>query len=41
MFMKNRKPEWINGDLGTVVGMEGDAVRVRKDVTGNVLVVGR
>jgi hypothetical protein len=41
MFMKNRKPEWINGDLGTVVGMEDDAVRVRKDVTGNVLVVGR
>ena len=24
------KPEWINGDLGTVVGMEDDHIRVRK-----------
>ena len=41
LFVKNRKPEWINGDLGTVVGMEDDHIRVRKDVTDNVVVVGR
>jgi ATP-dependent exoDNAse (exonuclease V) alpha subunit len=41
IFLKNNKPEWINGDLGTVVGMEDDAIRVRKDATDNVLLVGR
>lgn len=41
LFVKNRKPEWINGDLGTVVGMEDGHIRVRKDVTDNVVVVGR
>lgn len=41
IFLKNHKPEWINGDLGTVVGMEDDHIRVRKGATENVLVVGR
>lgn len=41
IFLKNRKPDWINGDLGTVVGLEDDHIRVRKDATDNVLVVGR
>lgn len=41
VFLKNRKPDWINGDVGTVVGLEDDHVRVRKDATDNVLLVGR
>lgn len=41
IFLKNRKPEWINGDLGTVVGLEDDHIRVRKDSTENVVLVGR
>ena len=41
IFLKNRKPDWINGDLATVVGMEDDHIRVRKDETDNVLLVGR
>ncbi|TWG87095.1 PIF1-like helicase [Luteimonas sp. J16] len=41
VFLKNRKPDWINGDLGTVAGMEDDHVRVRKGATDNVLLVGR
>jgi len=41
IFLKNRKPDWINGDLGTVVGLEDDHIRVRKDATDNVLLVGR
>lgn len=41
LFLKNRKPDWINGDLGTVVGFEDDHIRVKKDATDNVVVVGR
>lgn len=41
IFLKNRKPDWINGDLGTVVGLEGDHIRVRKETTDNVLLVSR
>lgn len=41
VFLKNRKPDWINGDLGTVVGMDADSIRVRKEKTDNVVVVGR
>lgn len=41
IFLKNRKPDWINGDLGTVVGLDADSIRVRKDKTDNVVVVGR
>lgn len=41
IFLKNRKPNWINGDLGTVVGLEDECIRVRKDKSDNVVVVGR
>lgn len=41
LFVKNCKPKWINGDLGTVVGFEADRIQIRKDETGNVLVVAR
>lgn len=41
IFLKNRKPEWINGDLGKVVGLDDDYIRVRKDSTENVVLVGR
>lgn len=41
MFLKNHRPQWINGDIGTVVGMDDDHIRVRRDGTDNVLIVGR
>ncbi|MDR3298411.1 MAG: AAA family ATPase [Candidatus Accumulibacter sp.] len=41
IFLKNRKPDWINGDIGMVLGLEDDHVRVRKEKTDNVVVVGR
>ncbi len=41
IFLKNKKPDWINGDLGVVVGLESDHIRVRKDGSDNVLVVGK
>lgn len=41
IFLKNRKPDWVNGDLGTIVGLEDDHLRVRKDTTDNVVVVRR
>jgi len=41
VFLQNRKPDWINGDLGEVVGLEADHVRVRKAQTDNVVVVGK
>ncbi len=39
MFVKNHKPDWINGDLGTVVGLEDDHIRIRKDASDNVVSV--
>lgn len=41
IFLKNRKPDWINGDIGTVVGIEDEHIRVRKDATDNVVLVAR
>ncbi|MDR0275996.1 MAG: AAA family ATPase [Burkholderiaceae bacterium] len=41
IFLQNRKPDWINGDLGEVAGLEADHIRVRKAGTGNVVVVGK
>lgn len=41
MFLKNKKPNWINGDLGEVVGLEADHIRVKKDSSKNVLLVGK
>lgn len=41
MFVKNNKPKWINGDIGTITGMEDDHVLVRKDSSDNIVTVGR
>ena len=41
LFLKNKKPSWINGDLGDVVGLESDHIRVKKVGTDNVLIVGK
>jgi ATP-dependent DNA helicase PIF1 len=41
IFLKNKKPEWINGDLGEVVGLESEHIRIRKEKTDNVVVVAR
>ncbi|MCL2876272.1 MAG: AAA family ATPase [Betaproteobacteria bacterium] len=41
IFLKNRKPHWINGDIGTVVKLDDDLIHVRKDRSDNVLAVGR
>ncbi len=41
IFLRNRKPKWINGDLGTIVGHDTDTVRIRKLDSRNVFVVGR
>ena len=37
IFLKNKKPLWINGDLGEVVGLEHDHIRVKKQGSDNVL----
>ena len=39
IFLKNKKPQWINGDLGEVVGLHDDHIRVKKLNSDNVLVV--
>ena len=41
IFLKNRKPQWINGDIGTVMGLEEELIHVRKDRSDNVVSVGR
>ena len=41
IFLKNKKPKWLNGTMGEVVGLDHDQVRVRKSDSDNVLVVGR
>lgn len=41
IFVKNKMPQWVNGDLGGVVGIDTDSIRVKKDKTDNVLLVGR
>jgi ATP-dependent DNA helicase PIF1 len=41
VFLKNNKPHWINGDIGEVVGMEGDHIRVKKQKSDNVVLVGK
>lgn len=40
IFLKNKKPQWINGDQGEVVGLENDHIRVKKQGSDNVLIVG-
>lgn len=39
IFLKNNKPQWINGDTGEVVGMEADHIRVKKHTSDNVVLV--
>ena len=41
IFLKNNKPQWINGDTGEVVGLEAERIRVKKHKSGNVVVVGK
>ena len=41
ILLKNNKPHWVNGDLGEIVGLERDHIRVRKLNTDNVVVVNR
>lgn len=39
IFLKNNKPQWINGDTGEVVGLEADHIRVKKHNSDNVVLV--
>jgi ATP-dependent DNA helicase PIF1 len=41
IFLKNNKPQWINGDTGEVVGLESDHIRVKKHKSDNVVMVGK
>ena len=41
VFVHNNKPDWINGDLGTVTAMYDDHIEVRIHKTGYVRDVGR
>ena len=41
IFLKNNKPQWINGDTGEVVGLEADHIRVKKHKSDNVVLVGK
>ncbi len=41
IFLKNDKPQWVNGDIAEVVGLADDFIRVKKAGTDNVVVVGR
>ena len=39
VFMKNKNPLWQNGDIGEVVGLEDNIIKVRKLATGNIVKV--
>lgn len=41
IFLKNNKPQWINGDTGEVVGLEADHIRVKMHKGDNVVMVGK
>lgn len=41
IFLKNKKPQWLNGDLGEIVGLDASTIRVKKHGTDNVLVVAK
>ena len=41
IFIKNNKPEWINGDLGIVIGLKPDHIRIKKMERNNVVIVER
>lgn len=40
VFVKNNKPLWLNGTMGTVVGIEDDFLLVQIDETKNIVSVG-
>jgi hypothetical protein len=39
--LKNKKPLWINGDTGEVVGLDDDIIKIKKNITNNVIDVSR
>lgn len=41
IFLKNNKPQWINGDTGEVVGLDADHIRVKKHKSNNVVLVSK
>lgn len=41
IFLKNNKPQWINGDMAEVVGLETDYIRIKLQKSDNVVVVGK
>lgn len=41
IFLKNNKPQWINGDMGEVVGLESDHIRIRMLKSDNVVMAGK
>ncbi len=41
IFLKNKKPQWVNGDLGEVMGFDDEHIRVKKHASDNVLLVAR
>ena len=41
IFLKNKKPQWVNGDLGEVVGLEDNHIHVKKQGSDNVLIVAK
>lgn len=41
IFLKNNKPQWINGDTGEVLGLEAEHIRVKKHKSNNIVLVGK
>jgi len=41
IFLKNDKPQWVNGDIAEVVALADDFIRVKKAGTDNIVVVAR
>jgi ATP-dependent exoDNAse (exonuclease V) alpha subunit len=41
IFLKNKKPVWINGDTGDVVGLADDIIKIKKHITNNIIDVSR
>lgn len=41
IFVRNKRPSWLNGTLGEIVAIEADKLTVRIQETGNILNVSR
>lgn len=39
ILLKNKKPDWVNGDLAEIVGLEENLIRVKKLKSDNILIV--